>query len=338
MRTRHSWKRELQDIINCNNHRHAVKPKNVSFKTRHERATFLFGFFTELRRNDERNYKVQPSGLRTRHVQFMLSRWIRRGLSPGTIQLNLSYLRVFAGWIGKEGMIRPASEYVEDAALVRRSYGAKSDRSWSAQGLDARDVLGRIADVDSFVGAQLAMCLAFGMRVKEAIMFQPFLSCEADQVRLLRGTKGGRERCIAVDNDGKRAALELARRVAVSERASLGDPRRSLKQNHTRFYTLLKRFGITKRERGVTAHGLRHAYANNTYEQFAGVASPVRDGPPVDRDVDRAARLRVANELGHARENITTAYLGPILRSRALDVGRPIEVDVPQPGKTREAE
>lgn len=322
MGTRPTWKRELQDIINRNNDRHAFKDKAVSFKTMHERAIFLFAFFRELRRNDDRSYKVQPSGLGNRHVTFMLSRWIQRDLSPATIRLNLSYLRVFARWIGKEGMITSATDYVVDASRVRRTYGAQSDRSWSSHGLDAADIVSKIAVADPFVGAQLGMCVAFGLRVKEAIMFRPFVSSNAGEVQLIRGTKGGRERRVPVDNDAKRSALELARRVAVDERGSLADPRRSLKQSCRRFYTVLEQFGITKRVRGVTAHGLRHQYGNDRYEQFAGAPSPVRGGPSLDRAVDRSARLRVAEELGHGRENITTAYMGAIVPSRSPAAGQ----------------
>ena len=96
-RQTHDWKGELQDIINRHNDRHAVKAKGVSFATMHVRANFLFAFFAELRRNEERNYKVLPSGLGGRHVRFMVARWVRKGLAPGTIQVYLSYLRVFAG-------------------------------------------------------------------------------------------------------------------------------------------------------------------------------------------------------------------------------------------------
>ena len=312
------WKRELRDILDRHNDRHAVKAKTVSFKTMQERANFLFAFFAELRRNDERNYKVLPSGLKGRHVQFMVSRWVRRGLSPGTIQGYLSYLRGFAGWIGKDGMVLEAAAFVNDRALVRRTCCAESDRSWSAFSVDAGDLVAHVAEADRFVGAQLAMCLAFGLRVKEAIMFQPFRAVTEDggSIALLRGTKGGRARLVPIDTDAKRGALELARRVTVSDAGHLGDPRRSLKQNRTRFYTVLGRHGITRRELGITAHGLRHQYGNDRYEEFAGVASPLRGGDPVERAVDCNARLKVAEELGHARENISTAYLGAILQRR----------------------
>ena len=312
------WKRELQDIIDRHNDRHAAKAKSVSFKTMHERANFLFAFFAELRRNDERNYKVRPSALRGRHVQFMVTRWVRRGLAPGTIQVYLSYLRVYAGWIGKVGMVLEPSAWVADAALVRRTYCAPSDRSWSAVGVNAGELVARIAEADLFVGAQLAMALAFGLRVKEAIMFRPFRAVTEDgaAIALLRGTKGGRARRVPIDSVAQRAALDLARRVAVCDAGHLGDPRRSLEQNRTRFYTVLARFGVTRRQLGITAHGLRHQYGNDRYEEFAGAPSPVRGGDCPDRAVDRPARLRVAEELGHARENISTAYLGAILQRR----------------------
>ena len=78
----------------------------------------------------------------------------------------------------------------------------------------------------------------------------------------------------------------------------------------------MPRFGVTKRQLGITAYGLRHQYANDRYEDFAGAPAPVRGGDRLDREVDRSARLQVAGELGHARENISTAYLGAILQRR----------------------
>ena len=79
------WKRELQSIINRHNDRHAVKAKNVSFETMNQRANFLFAFFAELRRKDERKYEVLPSGRRGGKVHYRpvaaagedLTRWLK---------------------------------------------------------------------------------------------------------------------------------------------------------------------------------------------------------------------------------------------------------------------
>jgi integrase len=126
---------------------------------------------------------------------------------------------------------------------------------------------------------------------------------------------------IPIDTPAKRLALETARRLVPSEGGFLADPRRSLKQNLDRLYNVMKRFGITRRTLGITAHGLRHGYAADRYEAIAGVPAPVRGASPPDRETDRRSRLRVAEELGHGRPQILAAYVGA-RRTVARD-GRP---------------
>jgi len=63
-------------------------------------------------------------------------------------------------------------------------------------------------------------------------------------------------------------------------------------------------------------HGLRHAYAQNRYEELTGWKCPVaggleaRDLTLEQREVDCQARLTISRELGHEREAVTYAYLG----------------------------
>jgi len=72
----------------------------------------------------------------------------------------------------------------------------------------------------------------------------------------------------------------------------------------------LRKAGISR------AHGLRHTYAQRRYEDLAGWKSPHAGGPkskdltPDQRATDRAVRLAVSAEMGHAREEITAVYLG----------------------------
>src|SRR5437867_5421541 len=121
------WREELAQILAHFNHRHAVKDKEISFKTREDREEFYFAFFRELRSNDDVRMKAQPRNLGNRQIAFMVGRWVARGLEPGTIQLFLSYLRTFAGWIGRPGMVLSAAEYVDDPAWITRSHAAVAD-------------------------------------------------------------------------------------------------------------------------------------------------------------------------------------------------------------------
>ena len=63
-------------------------------------------------------------------------------------------------------------------------------------------------------------------------------------------------------------------------------------------------------------HGLRHAYAQQRYEELTGWKSPAAGGPTCklltqeQRDQDRKVRLIISRELGHEREQVTAVYLG----------------------------
>jgi len=82
---RSPWADVLKAIIRRHNWAHAVKDKGVSAKTMEERQTFLFAFFRELRRNEDKRYRVDPRRLGNRHIRFMINRWLKRELAPGTI-------------------------------------------------------------------------------------------------------------------------------------------------------------------------------------------------------------------------------------------------------------
>jgi hypothetical protein len=63
-------------------------------------------------------------------------------------------------------------------------------------------------------------------------------------------------------------------------------------------------------------HGLRHAYAQNRYEELTGWRSPAAGGPtvktltPEQKRIDQQARLTISLELGHERPQIVAVYCG----------------------------
>ena len=324
---RQSWKRTLQEILWTHNDRHATKPKSVSFKTQSERAAGLFRCFRDLH---ALGYKIRnPYCLGGRHVCALVQDWTsaeprarRRTLSPAMVQTELSHLRTLAGWIGKPGLVLPAESYVTDPALVARRSAATEDRSWPAHGVDPQDTIEEIAAHDPWIGAQLRLARAFGLRVKEAVMIQPRLAERpagegstqsaglGGFLAVKRGTKGGRLRLVPIDTSAKRDALDAAKALVRSEAAFLADPARTLVQNLNRLTNVMKKFGVTQEVLGVTPHGLRHEYAGDRYEALAGVSPPVRGGTSTDRASDATARLQVAEELGHSRKQVSSAYLG----------------------------
>ena len=63
----------------------------------------------------------------------------------------------------------------------------------------------------------------------------------------------------------------------------------------------IEKFIRDHRARAITLHGLRHVYAREEFEQKAGDSTNKRE--------IRAAKERVAKELGHGRPEVTNIYL-----------------------------
>lgn len=318
-----NWKAVLVALLRLHNAKHSAKDKGVSLKTMEDRRRFYMGFFTELRK--ETRFKIEPRQLRGLHVEVMVQRWVERSLAPATLHNYLSFLRTFAEWLGKAGMVREPAFYVgSDSPLAHRIQVPSEDKSWSAKGIDSAEVIKKVAAIDQWVGLQLELCQVFAMRPKEARHFRPHdaertrvqairadaaAHPEADLfIRIEHGTKGGRARDVPVVTDAQRQLLDRLKQT-VPPGGYVGRPDRTSRQNQHRFYYVVRRSGISKKDLGIVAHGLRHEVANDSYEEFSGAASPVRGGD-VPPHVMADARYRVARLLGHARERAAAFYIG----------------------------
>ncbi len=343
-----NWKAKLQAILDEHNHRHGRRNKGVSHNTQMARANGLFRCFDLLRRL---GLDPSPENLRGKHIEKLMQYWtahpeiaplcrqkngvsmLRKPLSAAYIQQQLSFLRVFSTWIGKPGMVLPPEHYVDNAALVARTYTAQADKSWSGHGLDAEQAIAAVAKIDERVAAQLSLLLHFGLRRKEAVMFCPHVAivpahavphthAVSDRylafLRVKRGTKGGRLRFTAVRTDAQRQALDLTRSLARYPSSHLGHPGLTLKQSLNRFDNVMRKAGISMKQLGVTPHGLRHQFAGDLFFDITELPAPVR-GSNIEGDpeVIKAAYLEVARQLGHNRPQISNAYLGSPINAGA---------------------
>ncbi|EER62167.1 conserved hypothetical protein [Acidovorax delafieldii 2AN] len=314
--------RVLDTLIDLFNTRHTAREKTVSHKTRAERARFLRRFFVDLQRKAGFHTMPDPRNLGQKHLHAMVQVWQRERLTPATVQTYLSFLRGLASWLGKPGFVRPPARYGLSLKEYERHESAQRDKSWSAHGVDVETVLAQVAQFDARIAASMRLMDALALRRKESVMFRPYEhvvpfeqtglpleSRKADEYVWVKG-KGGRVRWVPLETDRQRAAVALARSLIRGRDAHMGDPALTLKRNLRRLDYALEKFGITKRQTGVTGHGLRHGNLNDLYEGVAGVPSPVRGGGSVVADVDRAARLAVSERAGHARMRAAGAYIG----------------------------
>lgn len=284
-----------------------------SRKMRDERRQFFHMMVAELW---QLGYKIQKlESLAQKHVEALMNHWFEKGISAGTLHTRLSMISVLCNWLGKRNVVHEITHYLPEHAVRRKNVCTKS-KAWQDNGVNPVDVIHKALELDERMAIILALMFAFGLRVKEAIELRPAnaLRDDGQALEIFAGTKGGRPRTVDVKTEPQRDILAWALRVAASrnnKRIRWSDC--TFKQAQNRFYHYMRyHLKITRRDCGLTAHGLRHGYSQDEYFDLTGLQCPVKGGDPtkVDPEVHRQACLTVAEKLGHSRIEITGTYFG----------------------------
>ena len=243
---------------------------------------------------------MRPRSLGGRHVWALVGDWHARGLSSGTMKNMMVHLRWWAGAVGKGSVLmRDNARYGIEDRRAARGYrdGLVLDRAKLAAVRDER------------VRLSLELQAAFGLRREEAIKFRVAEADRGDRIVLKASwCKGGRARSVPILAAAQRELLDRVHAFAGSD--SLIRPEEKYVQQMRRFERDTRRAGIPK------SHRLRHGYGQRRYSELAGFpcpaagGRPARDMTPAERRLDRFARETVARELGHARLDIASTYLG----------------------------
>lgn len=313
-------KTELNDVFRRNlryaiSHRREVTGHEIiSVKTQEIRCWNLLSSLEELIKVGK--YEIHSIySLKEKHIEWFISRWIEKKLTYGTIANKLSYLKALAIWLRKPNIIKDLDSYPQLKVLPKRTGVADGDKSWSSKDIDVRELIEKVARFDKYVGIQLALQLAYGLRRQESMMLIPasaFMEVNGQRLLLIdRGAKGNRERVVKryLDDDADMRIFELAKLLSNDKTGSTIPSHKSLDQWINYYKSVMKKFGITKDELGVTSHGLRHQFLNDLYEVLTGVPSAARGGemPPID--LHKLAQLEVSKMAGHNRPGISNAYI-----------------------------
>jgi hypothetical protein len=165
------------------------------------------------------------------------------------------------------------------------------------------------------IAAMMEVSRALGLRLKEASLLNSRVALSQVKkhgaVNITAGTKGGRgnrvDRWVPVSG---RAIGCLVRAANVQGQGrNLIPSDLTWKQWNSHVHHV---WAAVRDEYGLKKiHDLRAAYACERYKQLTGSAAPVIAGRLcVDRSTDREARHTIAQELGHARIEVVSAYIG----------------------------
>lgn len=310
---------ELTDVFKnlryAISHRRQVTGREIiSVKTQELRCWNLLSSIEELIKVGK--YDIHSIySLKEKHIEWFISQWIEKKLTYGTIANKLSYLKALAIWLRKPNIVKDLSSYSQLKNLPKRTGVADGDKSWSSKDIDVQALIEKVARFDKHVGIQLALQLAYGLRRQESMMLIPASAyVELNGQRLLlidRGAKGNRERIVKryLDNDADMRIFELAKLLSNNKTGSTIPRDKTLSQWINYYKSVMRKFGITKAELGVTSHGLRHQFLNDLYEILTGVPSAARGGEKPAIDVHELAQLEISKVAGHNRPGISNAYI-----------------------------
>lgn len=290
--------------------------KQVGTGTKDKRETVITGFFSDL---FHLGYKIESiHSLKQKHLVAVFQFLEEQGQAPSTIQNKISIMRVFCAWIGKGGMVGDSTNYVKNKESVRRSMVCTEDKSWVGKGVDVTAKLAEIKEVDKSVGQWLELNSAFGLRVKESVLLKASVAHEGDHLFVRDGTKGDRSRVVPIENDIQKDVLTRAKEASDLKTGLLGVRGKTLAQKKNRFYYVLRKCKITLKDSGVTAHGLRHQYMQESFERLLGAKAPVKGGDmnSVDKAELHVASQKLVERAGHSRVTIGASYYGSRRRKR----------------------
>ena len=243
---------------------------------------------------------MNARSLKPKHVDALVKQWQEQELSTGTIKNRMAVLRWWAQKVDKQNVVARSNDHygIPDRQFVTNISKAKA--------LHAAD-LEKIPD--PFVRLSLELQQTFGLRREEAIKFRPVFADRGDHILLKASwTKGGKERTVPIRNSEQQALLDRIRQQVGN--GSLIPADRSYVQQLRIYERLTANAGLSR------MHGLRHAYAQQRYQELTGWLSPAAGGPtsrqlsPEQRQLDQQARLTITHELGHGRIQIVSVYLG----------------------------
>ncbi|MCP4475601.1 MAG: integrase [Gammaproteobacteria bacterium] len=239
--------------------------------------------------------------LKTKHINYLVKRWLAQELAASTIKNRMSDLRWLAEKLGRPSLVAIKNC---DLAIPKRSFNTQQDKSIHLS-------VEQLANIDEpDVKLSVLLQQAFGLRREESIKIQINQAVVNDYIEL-KGSwcKNGRPRRIPILTTQQREVVALCQ-------AHVGHTARALIPADKTYYQQLKHYENTLAKAGIhRCHGLRHAYAQQRYQALTGWPCPKKGGPTkaamsmAQQAMDRQARQQISEELGHHRIAILSVYI-----------------------------
>lgn len=218
--------------------------------------------------------------LKTKHIHGVFNDLKEQELSSSTLASYATAARTIAHAIGKDNIVPRANNELGISRAGERLRPIKANSELII------DITTQLYARAEWLGLAADLRTQFGLRAKESL-----LSHEIKNDHLVvRGSKGGRPREIAIRNNSQQEILERVHsHIKMEGKSSLIPAHMSLKQGLKYQSNALHRLGATTENR-AHAHAARHEYAQQLSKSGAN-------------------KKAIAQELGHGREEVVSHYI-----------------------------
>jgi site-specific recombinase XerD len=274
---------------------------SIKTKDRYYEAMKRFCRFLAENYRLEKLFNIAPKHVRA-YVEYMKT----KGLAPSTVMTDLSTIRF---WHSK--MSNPRHKRLPDNELLNlegRSTG-QIDRTWSEDEYTGMMKIATEKGRDDYVTA-LMLAYHAGLRIEECFTIDTAMAEKAlREGEITFHGKNGRWRTVPI---GESIAAQLRAMLKQVRRGSklLTPDDLSVKNAIYNFQMFIKRHrdsvSAPNREAPMTAHGMRHSYARDTYLQSREQGGSYKQ-----------ACKTVSPLLGHNRASVTRYYLASVRKDGA---------------------
>ncbi|EBY2753799.1 integrase [Salmonella enterica subsp. enterica serovar Kottbus] len=243
-----------------------IRKDSGSFKKLDDYSRIMHRFAERLA---ELNVQINSAAqVRVRHIEIYMNSRCIDNVSKRTCQNEMSAIRVMLRQSGKHKMADPEHPRLSNKALGISGTSRKGTKK-SISDERYQEILRRVTVKDMGVAAVVRLSRYLGLRNEEAIQsakslktWQKALQRGDDKLRVIFGTKGGRERMTTVVNREKVVeAVNAALKYASEHNGKLID-KSNLKSAMNYYLNTLRRDGGLKGG-DETAHSFRYSYAGD---------------------------------------------------------------------------
>lgn len=219
--------------------------------------------------------------LKTKHIFGIMNEMKARGLGSSTLASYATAARRIAAAIGKQNIVPRTNK---ELGISRAGERLKPVTPNHEQISEIKTALYEKAE---WLGLAADMRDKFGLRAKESLLSH---EVNIKGQLIVRGTKGGRPRALAIRTPEQKELVERIRQYIIDNRQkSLIPSEMSLKQGLKAQSNAVSRLGGTKAN-NAHPHATRHGYAQK-------------------RTNEGISREQVSEELGHGRPDVVSHYL-----------------------------